>query len=56
MYAQAQTLELEYRPFALDSKVWEIQMGGIKENIYGNQIDGDTLINGCRFLRVICFL
>lgn len=43
---QAQTSQLEYRPFAQDGKLWEVQVGGIKENRYVNYVDGDTLING----------
>ena len=46
MSALAQVSKLEYRPFAEDGKVWEIQFGGIKENLYVHSIDGDTLING----------
>lgn len=43
---QAQTSALDYRPFAQDGKIWVAQVGLIMENIYGNRIDGDTLING----------
>ena len=39
----AQTAD-DYHPFAQDGKIWEIQIGGIKENVYGNTIDGDTII------------
>lgn len=42
----SQNTSLEYRPFAQDGKKWECQVGGIKENIYDNRIDGDTLIDG----------
>ena len=42
----------DYHPFAQDGKRWEIQIGGIKENIYGNKIDGDTLINGVNWKKV----
>lgn len=45
-------------PFAEDGKVWSIQVGGIMENSYENRIDGDTLINGKRWLKVhnsICY-
>jgi len=48
----AQTAKLVYRPFAESGKVWEAQVGGIKENLYGNQIDGDTLINGESWMKV----
>lgn len=43
-FAQAQ--QEDYRPFAQDGKTWEIREGMIMENIYGNCIDGDTLIDG----------
>lgn len=52
MALHAQSPELEYRPFAEDGKVWESQVGGIKENVYGNQIDGDTLIGGETWKKV----
>ena len=48
----AQTSELNYRPFAKDNKVWEAQVGGIMENVYGNIIDGDTVINGKDWKKV----
>ena len=41
--AQAQTSQLEYRPFAVGEKVWETQIGGIKENLYCYQINGETI-------------
>ena len=44
--AFAQTPQIEYCPFAIDGKIWETQVGGIKENVYGNRVDGDTLIDG----------
>ena len=47
----AQTAD-DYHPFAQDGKIWEIQIGGIKENVYGNTIDGDTLINGVNWKKV----
>ena len=46
MALHAQSSQLEYRPFAEDRKVWESQVGLIMENVYGNRIDGDTLIGG----------
>ena len=49
---QAQLPQLEYHPFAQDDKTWEIQVGGIMENIYGNYIDGDTVINGEKWKKV----
>ena len=48
----AQNSQLEYRPFAEDGKVWESQVGGIMENVYGNRIDGDTLIGGKTWKKV----
>ena len=48
----AQNSQLEYRPFAKDGKAWETQVGGILENIYGNRIDGDTVINGENWKKV----
>jgi hypothetical protein len=52
MSAQAQTSEVEYRPFAEEGKLWETQVGGILENIYCNKIDGDTIINGETWKKV----
>ena len=52
MSIQAQTTSLEYRPFAEGSKTWEIQVGIILENVYGNFVDGDTLINGEEWKKV----
>jgi hypothetical protein len=49
---QAQTSELEYWPFAQDGKYWHCQVGGIKENIYESEIDGDTLIDGEIWMKV----
>lgn len=51
MLVQAQT-QLEYRPFAEDGKTWSAQVGLIKENVYSNQIDGDTVINGEKWKKV----
>jgi hypothetical protein len=48
----AQDSHLDYRPFAQDSKTWETQVGGIKENVYGNRIEGDTVINGESWKKV----
>ena len=47
--AQAQ---LAYQSFAMNSKVWEKQIGAIKEYVYGNHIDGDTIINGETWKKV----
>ena len=44
--AWAQTPQIDYRPFSEEGKTWETHVGIILENIYGNVIDGDTLING----------
>ena len=50
--AKAQTSQLEYHLFAEEGKTWETQVGGIKENVYGNQINGDTIINGESWKKV----
>ena len=47
-----QTSQLDYSPFALDGKVWDAQVGGIKENVYFYEIDGDTMINGESWKKV----
>lgn len=46
LLTQAQTSQTDYHPFAQNGKKWESQIGGIMENIYGNHIEGDTVING----------
>lgn len=54
----AQPDQYSYRPFAENGKVWSMQVGGIMENSYENRIDGDTLINGERWMKVhnsICY-
>lgn len=56
MSASAQTSELEYRPFSENGKVWETKIGGIKENVYYNYIDGDTLINGKNWKKVYNYI
>ena len=43
---QAQTASLEYEPMAQERRIWDLQVGGIKENRYENFILGDTLIGG----------
>lgn len=50
--AKAQTSRIEYRLFAEEGKTWETQVGGIMENVYGNQINGDTIINGESWKKV----
>ena len=52
LIAKAQSLQHEYRPFAQDGKVWQTQVGFIEENLYGNIIDGDTVINGETWKKV----
>ena len=51
MSAQAQTQELEYRPFVQEGKVFKIQ-GLIKEDFTYTEIEGDTLINGETWKKV----
>ena len=53
---QAQLSSLPYRPFAENSKVWKIQVGGINENRYCNSIDGDTVINGENWKKVYNYI
>ena len=50
--AQAQTSQLEYRPFVEENKMWETQVGGIKENVYRHFIEGDTIIAGENWKKV----
>lgn len=45
LFTQAQTSQLEYQPFAQEGKVWETQVGLIQENVYGNKVGEDTIIN-----------
>ena len=52
----AQGSKLEYSPFAQEGKTWEIQVGGIKENLYGHQLNGDTIINGESWKKVYNFM
>ena len=54
--AQAQTSQLEYRPFAVGEKVWETQIGGIKENDYVYRVKGDTIIDGEKWMRVYSYV
>lgn len=53
--AQAQTIQLDYLPMSQEGKTWEMQVGGIKENVYGIRIDGDTLINGESWKKVYTY-
>ena len=50
--AVGQTSQLEYRPFAIDGKIWGTQVGLIMENVYYNEIDGDTVIDGENWKKV----
>lgn len=52
MAVQAQPPQSEYRPFAVDEKIWDNQVGGTMENVYGHFVDGDTLINGENWKKV----
>ena len=56
MSVLAQTSQLADQSFAKDSKVWKTQVGGIKENVYGNRIDGDTIINGETWKKVYNYI
>ena len=53
--AQAQAIQLDYLPMSQEGKTWEMQVGGIKENVYGIRIDGDTLINGESWKKVYTY-
>lgn len=55
MATQAQTEQMEYRPFAQDDKSWEIRIGVFKENVFGHCIDGDTLIGGETWKKVYTY-
>ena len=50
--AVGQTSQLEYLPFAQDGKIWGTQVGLIMENVYYNEIDGDTVIDGENWKKV----
>ena len=52
MMAQAQTSEIEYRPFAEEGKNWRTQVGGILENLYRGDIIGDTIIGNVVWKKV----
>lgn len=47
-----QAQESEYRLFAQEGKGWETVVGGTLENVYGNRMDGDTLIGGESWKKV----
>ena len=51
---QAQESQLEYCPMAQEHNMWDLQVGGIKENVYTNYINGDTLIAGEVWKKVYC--
>ncbi|MBR5039167.1 MAG: hypothetical protein IKX65_10670 [Prevotella sp.] len=52
----AQEVRQDYHPMARDGKTWEAQVGGIKENLYGYRVDGDTLINGDIWKKVYSYV
>ena len=56
MAVQAQAIQLDYLPMSQEGKTWEMQVGGIEENIYGHRIDGDTLINGESWKKVYNYI
>ena len=49
---QAQTEELEYRPFTRGGMIFETRVGIYKENVYISKIDADTMINGETWRKV----
>ena len=53
--AQAQTSHDGYHPFVEEGKEWEAQVGIIRENIFDNKIEGDTVINGENWKKVYNF-
>lgn len=55
-FAQEQLAPSDYRPFALNGKVWETQVGIIMENMYGYRIEGDTVIGGECWMKVFSYL
>lgn len=50
--AHAQYGQEGYVPFAQEGKNWKTKVGIIMENVYGNYIEGDTLINGESWKKV----
>ena len=54
--ALAQSSQLDYRPFAQEGKLWKTQVRGIKEYVYGNIIDGDTIINDETWKKVFNYI
>ena len=56
MTFKAQDFQLSYHPFSEEGKTCERQVGGIKENLYCNRIDGDTLIYGESWKKVYNYI
>ena len=54
--ARSQISTVNNVPFVQDGKKWEMQVGGIEENLYGNRIDGDTLIDGTNWKKVYNYI
>lgn len=52
MSAQAQTSEIEYRPFAEEGKLWETSIGGLNQYVYNGYFAGDTIIDGETWQKV----
>ena len=52
MTVQAQALQVDYQPFVEEGKIWDAQVGYIRENIFMNKIEGDTVINGETWKKV----
>ena len=50
--ALAQTSHDSYHPFVEEGKTWKAQVGIIRENIFVNKIEGDTMINGENWKKV----
>ncbi len=53
---KGQNVFTDYRPFAVDGKIWETQVGIIMENMYGYRIEGDTVIGGEYWMKVFSYL
>ena len=53
--AHAQTSQNSYHPFEEEGKIWDAQVGIIRENIFVNKIEGDTVINGENWKKVYNF-
>ncbi len=54
--AHAQTPYADYRQFVEEGKTWKAQVGLIELNVYGNRIDGDTLIGGEKWKKVYNYI